>query len=57
VYQHDIELARQAQGSHVADEVLTLRVERAIDGHHSGRAIGQREVKVCLQVRGQASAT
>ena len=57
MYEHDIELTRQAQGSHVADEVLAAGVKRLTDGQHPGGTVGQREVEVCFQMRGQASAS
>jgi hypothetical protein len=40
VYEHDIKLTRQAQGSHVADEVLAAGVKRPADRQHPGGTVG-----------------
>jgi hypothetical protein len=52
--EHDIELARQAQGSHVADQVFAAGVSARLTASMSGeRSVN--EIEVCCQMRGQAS--
>jgi hypothetical protein len=53
VDQHGIEVALEAQRTHVPDQVLTLRVELPADGQHRGSLVGQSESEVTLEVRGE----
>src|SRR5262249_30882269 len=46
----------ETQGSHVADEMLALRIERAAHRQHRRREIRQRQGEVWLQVRREAAA-
>ena len=56
VHQHHVELALQPQRPHVSRDVLAFRVDRAADGQHALRAIGQRQLEMRLEVRRQAAS-
>ena len=53
--QNDVELATEAQGSHVCDQVLAVGVDLPADCQHSWRAIREREREMWAEVRRQTA--
>jgi hypothetical protein len=56
VDEHRVEGPTEPDRPHVALDVLALRVQAPADLEHAGRAVDEREVEPCLQVRGVVPA-